>query len=219
MAAILRAVVSSAPIVGGLLTEIVTELIPNQRIDRVEKFLLALAEEVRRAGNERALPVSEGPRLELIEHGLRAASMASSASKIEYLAACTAKGLTREENDAIRAQRILRILSELDPEELVVLLYQTHITIAAARDFREKHPAIFDIPILMYGSDQVARKTNAEYQAAERHLISLGLVSEEIKFDKTTGAAQVRIGRPEKEIQITIVGRLVLYHAGLVSEI
>jgi hypothetical protein len=215
----LRAVVSAAPLVGGLLTEIVTELIPNQRLDRVEKFVLALAEEVQHAGTERCLPSSEGPQLELVEYGLRAASMTSSASKINYLAKCAAKGLTNDERDAIRAQRILKILSELDPEELIVLLYNTKRTIAAAQEFRKLHPAIFDIPLLLYGSDQDARKRNAEYQAAERHLISLGLLSEDIKFDSKTGAAKLTVSKAEKDIQLTIVGSLVLYHAGLVEQI
>ncbi|WP_322514897.1 hypothetical protein SR870_17990 [Rhodopseudomonas palustris] len=215
----MRAVVSTAPVVGGLLTEIITELIPNQRLDRVERFILALAEEVQRAGCERCLPTSEGPQLELVESGLRAASMTSSTSKIEHLAKCAARGLTKDEGDAIRAQRILKILSELDPEELIVLLYHTKLTIAAAQEFRKLHPAIFDLPLLMYGCDQDVRKRNAEYQAAERHLISLGLVSEEIKFDSKTGSAKLTIRKAEKDVQLTIVGRLVLHHAGLIEEV
>jgi hypothetical protein len=44
-AALIRSVVSNIPIVGQGIAEIVTTLIPNQRIERIEKYLLFLGEE------------------------------------------------------------------------------------------------------------------------------------------------------------------------------
>jgi len=70
----------------------------------------------------------------------------------------------------------------------------------------------------LIGSNQGVRKQNAEYDAAKRHLIALGLLSEEIQFDRETGTAR-RFGfEVDKDIDITLVGRLVLFHAGLVAE-
>jgi hypothetical protein len=164
-------------------------------------------------------PTSEGPPLELFESGLRAATATSSSSKIEYLANCVEKGLTKNESDAIRAQRITRIVSELDPEEMIVLFAHTKTSIADWQTFREQYPAIFDLPPLVVGSSRDARKRHAQYDVAEGHLIALGLLSEEIRFDHDTGAVK-RFGLEiDKEVNITNVGRLVLLQAGLTNEI
>src|ERR1700726_15204 len=45
IAVALRSAVSLIPVAGGLLAEIISEIIPNQRLDRVENFLLALTTE------------------------------------------------------------------------------------------------------------------------------------------------------------------------------
>ena len=219
IAAVLRSIASTIPFAGGLLTEIINELIPNQRIDRVERFLLALASELHHAGNLAGLPTSQGPKLELFESGLRAASQTSISVKILYLAKCVASGLSQDEGEAIRVQRIMRIISELDPEEMTVLLSYTKRSFSDAQEFREQHATVFDIPTLVLGSDHTVRKRNAEYEAAERHLISLGLLAEEIRFDTKTGTAKMSIRQAEKDIDLTMVGRQVLNYAGLTEEI
>jgi hypothetical protein len=218
IAVALRSAVTLIPVAGGLLAEIISEIIPNQRLDRVENFLLALTTEMHLEKNTN-YPKSEGPQLELLETGIRAASATSSASKIKYLAKTVSKGLTQDDGEAIRAQRLARIISELDPEEIIILLSHTRRTISDSYSFREKHPEIFDLPTLFIGSDQSVRKRNAQYEAAKRHLIALGLLSEEIEFDRDTGAAKRFGSQIEKEINITMVGRLVLHYAGLIDEI
>jgi hypothetical protein len=45
-AAVIRSVTANIPIVGQALAEIITELVPNQRIERVEKYLHYLSEEI-----------------------------------------------------------------------------------------------------------------------------------------------------------------------------
>lgn len=215
----LRSLVSAVPVAGGLLTEIVSVLIPNQRIDRVERFLLALADELYKSGNSQNLPTADGPKLELVESGIRAASEIHSLSKTVQLAKCVSKGLSSDEAAALRAQRVLRIISELDPEEMIVLLSYTKRSISDAEEFQEKYPSIFDVPSLYIGADQETRKRNAEYQAAERHLIALGLLSEEIRFDRDTDVVERFGSEIRKDVELTMIGRLVLFYAGLAEEL
>jgi hypothetical protein len=218
VAASLRALVSSIPFAGGALCEIINEIIPNQRIDRIERFLTFLSEEMEALRATNQYPTAEGPQLELFEMGLRAAASTSAAEKQSYLAKCVAKGLTKADSQAIRAQRIARIISELDAEEMIVLLSYTKFSIGESQEFCEQYPEIFDVPALLFGSNQDARKRNAEYEAAKRHLIALGLLSEEIQFDRETGTAR-RFGfEVDKDTDITLVGRLVLFYAGLIAE-
>jgi len=129
VAASLRAAVSAIPFAGGALSEIISEVIPNQRMDRIERFLIFLSEEMEAMRATNQYPRSEGPQLELLETGLRSAAATSATEKQNYLAKCVAKGLTKSDSEAIRAQRIARIISELDPEEIVVLLSYTESSI------------------------------------------------------------------------------------------
>jgi hypothetical protein len=219
VAAALRAAVSAVPFAGGLLSEIITEVIPNQRADRIERFLIALSERIDELGAQYRYPTQEGSQLELLEAGIRAAAATSSSDKIRYLARCVGNGISDTESEAIRNQRILRIISNLNPEEMIVLLSYKMRTFVEVREFREKYSNIFNLPALVVGAGQDTLKKHATYEAAKSHLLALGLLDEEVEFDRDTGAAKQRAGRAQKRTELTLVGRLVLFHAGLVNEL
>jgi hypothetical protein len=127
--------------------------------------------------------------------------------------------LSQEETEAVRFSRTTRIISEIDSEEMIVLLLYTKRTYNDHQEFREKYPAIFDVPALIIGSSQDVVQKNAQFEAAKRHLISLGLLEEEIRFDRETGAAERFGNSVRKDIHLTLVGRLVLSHAGLTDKL
>jgi hypothetical protein len=217
VAAALRAAVSVVPFAGGLLSEIITEVIPNRRADRIERFLIALSERIDELGVHR-YPTQEGPQLELLQAGIRAAAATSSSDKIRYLARCVGNGISDTESEAIGNQRILTIISNLDPEEMIVLLSYKTRTFVEVQKFREKYSNIFNLPALVIGAQDTLKK-HATFEAAKSHLLALGLPHEEVEFDRDTGAAKQRAGRTQKRTELTLVGRLVLFHAGLVNEL
>jgi hypothetical protein len=219
VAAALRAVVSAVPFAGGLLSEIITEVIPNQRAERVERFLIALSEKIDELDARDRYPTKEGPQLELLEAGVRSAAATSSLDKIRYLANCVANGISDAESEAVRNQRIVRIISDLDPEEMIVLLSYKSRKSVDSRKFKEKYSNVFDLPMLFVGANQNDIKKHATFEAAKRHLLSLGLLDEEIQFDRDSGVAKQFAGRAQKRTGLTLVGRLVLFHAGLTDEI
>lgn len=90
IASVLRSVVGAVPVVGSVLAEIVTEIVPNQRIERIEKFLLFLREELDR----RAIPdlrdrITSAESIDLIEEGGLQATRAVSDERKHYLAMWT----------------------------------------------------------------------------------------------------------------------------------
>jgi len=93
VAASLRAAVSAIPFAGGALSEIISEVIPNQRMDRIERFLIFLSEEMEAMRATNQYPRSEGPQLELLETGLRSAAATSATEKQNTWPSVLRKGL------------------------------------------------------------------------------------------------------------------------------
>src|ERR1700692_2419056 len=95
-AAVIRSVISNVPIVGQTLAEIRTELIPNQRIERVEGYLKLLAmelDELKVSAEAAKVPES----IDLIEDGAYQAVRALSEERRQYLARAVATGIAEDE--------------------------------------------------------------------------------------------------------------------------
>ncbi|MCA6102786.1 hypothetical protein [Bradyrhizobium australafricanum] len=118
--AVLRSFVSVIPGFGQALQEVVTAIVPNQRAERVEKYLVFLSGQIDRlqiAADEIKRPES----VDLIEEGAYQAVRALTDERKLQIATVVANGLASEEQSKLRQKRLLKILGDLDDQELLIL--------------------------------------------------------------------------------------------------
>jgi hypothetical protein len=120
VATIGRVAASMVPIAGGVLAELISEFIPNQRIERIEKFLNYLHTEIqthRLVSDQIKTPVNAS----LVKDGDMQAIRALSDERLHYLAHCVAEGLPAPNTEKLNDKRILNTISELDDREILIL--------------------------------------------------------------------------------------------------
>lgn len=230
IAASLRALASLVPFAGGALAEIVTEIVPQQRLDRIEQYLRQLAEEVARR-NTRALEMPDAsvitaermkmPRnIDLIEDGAHLAARALSQDRLSYIVQCVANGIEAEDRAKIHHKRILSLIGQLDDEEILILEAYGSRNGAKFERLRPE-PAHMNSPPSVIES-------NAIYDAAIAKLERLSLVEFRNKMKEVEVAAGIGkrtekitvpdadpLGRPRGYRNITRLGRMVLRNIGL----
>jgi hypothetical protein len=230
VAASLRALVGVVPFVGPALAEIITEIVPGQRLDRIEAYLrqLAVALEQRREKSPEIVHQMHRPEsVDLIEEGAHLAVRALSSARMAYIVHCVASGIEVEHRAKIHHKRVLSILRELDDEEILILeAYAAHDRSKIER-LRPAPPKI--------GSSTPANDDYALYDAAVTKLERLSLIQlhqrmKELEIgglerqgviqrhpEKISVPEFDRLGRPGGYRDITPLGRIVLRAIGLQS--
>jgi hypothetical protein len=164
----LRALLGPLP-VGSLIVEIVTNIIPNQRQDRVEEYLRLLTERV----NQIAYPswnpqsITQPKKIALIEAGAVDAARSISKERMQYIVGCVANGLTDHERSKIHHNRLLGILAQLDDEEILILN-------ALATD-QGQLDRLRPPPLVIGASDDIADQ-NAMWDSAWSRLETMNLI-------------------------------------------
>jgi hypothetical protein len=119
-AAFARSFLSIVPVLGQALQEVVTALVPNQRTERFEKYLLFLLQELELLKvSVEALKKPEN--IDLIEDGAYQAVRALTDERKRLIAKAVAHGIASEEQSKIDQKRILNIVGDLDDEEIMIL--------------------------------------------------------------------------------------------------
>lgn len=121
-----RGIASAVPYVGPLIAELLTDLVPQQRLERVVDFVRALDAEVQRQARrqdaiERSIRTAEG--FDLIEEGMTQAARAVAGDRRERLGRLVGRALTAEELNYAQSRKILNIFRELTDEEITWLVY------------------------------------------------------------------------------------------------
>lgn len=198
-----KGIAGACPYIGTLAAEAIGTLIPNQRLDRVVKFLQQLESEVRNLDNrfdnfEKNLRGAEG--LDIMEEGLIQATRSFSEERKERLTHIIARALTNEEIKYEESRKLLNLFRELTDPELLWLIYYSMDSVLGPgphRDFIEKHPDIL-IPISReMGAPQEQIDKGALQDSYKNTLLRLGLVE---KHGNTH--------------QITTLGRLLVSYIG-----
>lgn len=210
------------PFAGPLLSELVGNLIPNQRIDRLTKYAKELEERlsvIERKKIELAFKTNEG--IDLIEESFVQASRAITDERREYIASVVANGLDDEEIEYLESKFILKLLQELNDQEIIWLRYFMVPTVGGDQDFRDKHKNVL-YPIDAYlGSDnRTIERANLQEQYKE-HLERLGLIRAHYRIDRNTKMPEFDkiSGRPKVSYRdLTPLGRMVLKQIGLSNE-
>jgi hypothetical protein len=208
-----KGIVGAIPFVGALAAEVIGTIIPNQRLERIERLLTLLDAKL----NELPRPhiearFREPEFVDLLEDGMQQASRALDSERIAYIAALLKNSLADEELKRLQDKRLLAILGELNEVELLLL---TSYIMKNQHDvtFQERHKSALRVPPAFFGADPEALDQAALHEEYRNHLTRLGLLRQRYKrpkrgelpeFDDRTGMVKAT-GR-----ELTALGRLLL---------
>lgn len=213
VATALRGTLGAIPYLGPIAAEIIGNLIPNQRIDRIASLLKALESKIDPEEKSKIeARMLEEKSIDLMEDGFLQAARALSEDRIEHIASLLKNSLADEDLEYIAYKRLLFLLGELnDLEVLILKSYSGNIT--QQREFRRKHQGVVTEPLVHLGSSREEVDKHAIYETYKTNLVHLGLLRIRFKkpkreelpeFDEKTGMVKAN-GH-----DITSLGRLLL---------
>lgn len=112
--------ISAVPIAGPLMQTVITEIIPNVRMSRVEDFVRYLHEKIKTLELEAALKSPEG--LDLFEEGMWQSARALSEARRKNISKLVAAGLVAKNTEREKARHFLRVFNQLGDEDIAILV-------------------------------------------------------------------------------------------------
>lgn len=182
-----RSIVGAIPFAGPALNEIITQIIPNQRIDRVTDYLSKLHDVI---PEERMAEFKDMPeKLALIEEGMLSAGFVTNKEKQKRISEAVAYGLSDDDLNRESFDHILRLLQSLSTTEAIILesyKYKPEERISFERLYLNVFPEFPPGPL----SDNYDKLSEGEYhkeyercsnqkdknKSYEQHLASMGLL-------------------------------------------
>jgi hypothetical protein len=197
VAAAARGVAAACPIIGGLISEAVNQIIPRQKLDRVIDYLQILEADVSQLKdglNQVEKHLKDDHGLDLFEESLVQASHAVTKERRSRIANLMAKSLSQEDLKYAESKKMLNLLRELtDPELIMLIFYSKPITMGSVyhEQLRERHPEILKPTSRERGIVQEEIDRGALQHSYNNTLIWLGLLE-------------------EGSLELTVLGKLLL---------
>ncbi|MCL8350682.1 hypothetical protein M9Y34_09480 [Acinetobacter baumannii] len=157
--------------------------------------------------------------IDLIEEGFVQASRSLSNERREYIANIVANGISDDEKTYADSKYVLRLLGELNDQEVIWLRFFLEPTINGDEEFRQKHQNVIE-PVKTYigVDDNILEKRDIQ-ESYKSHLERLGLIKSKYRIDRKTGLPQFdQQGMPKISHRfITPLGKLMLKRIGLIN--
>ena len=212
-----KGALGAIPIVGPLVAEVVGTLLPNQRLDRIERFLEKLEEYVREFDREKVEEQFRKPEfIDLLEDGFYQAARALNEERLEYIATLVAKGLSQDDAEYIRFKKMLSILSSLNDAEVLFLVMYGRFEFGD-QSFMEQHKEVLQPKAATMRSSEEELEAAFVQDSYKAHLVELGLLRPRFKrpprgefpeFDDKTGMMKA------SGYDLTPLGRMLLKYIG-----
>lgn len=211
-----KGALGTIPIVGSILAEVVTTLIPQQRIKRLEDYVRRLSQRIGQTEGLRERLID--PQVQdVFEEGAWQSARALSDERRDQIASVVASGLAGDQKNAIEARRLLNIMASLDDDQIVILASFLQRNKQDA-DFHTRHARILKTIGTHLNSSREDHEAETIQNLAREQLTRLGLIAAQYKqpkkgevpeFDPKTGLmkAQSRTLSP--------LGRMLLHRIGL----
>lgn len=202
----LRMALSSAGPLGAVVSEFVTQLVPQQRVDRLEHFVEQLNQKFLGFHDEfRERVQSSAPFAVLTEEATLAAVRTASDERRSDLASLLRGGFDHDDARVEEDLALARLLERLNEPQVLLLMsygnFKRTMDDTELRDFQLKYPGVFEVhpPTQTSGPDDRRRWAMHNHYIAE--LVSFGLLEDEEGIAKSGSRRKVRI---------TSLGRLLL---------
>jgi hypothetical protein len=220
--ALLKGILSGVPLVGGVISEIVGQIIPDQRMDRLERYVIHLGEELQRRGADEQVEerMRETENVDLFEDGAIASARALSEERRQRIARLVAAGISGDDQARLEAKRLLALLAEIDDGQLIILASYLRKN-QESEEFRNTHAETLSPGGGRLGDSARERDVALVQGLAREKLLRLGLLEETFRkprrgespeLDENTGRIKVQ-GR-----RLSQLGRLLLRRVGLAED-
>ena len=209
-----RVVASLVPYVGPALAEIVGFIIPNQRMDRIAKFVNELKRQIERIEDH----LTDEESYDLLEEGFRQASHSLSDDRRAYIASLIVRGLTSDEIEVAESRHLLRILDEMSDVEVIWLRLYGEPYWQDAQAFTETHKEVLAPAVATLGGPLEVQRKSVLQGNYKEHLAQLSLLERRFRMDSQTGAPEFRPRSGAMEVEgyeLTPLGRILLNEIGL----
>lgn len=222
IALVTKSVVGAIPFAGTLLSELVGVTIPNQRIDRLTKYIKELENKISKIPEAvvNDLKLSE-QFIDLIEEGFVHASRATSDERRSYITSIIENGINDDSVDYQDSKYLMKLLAELNDIEIIWLRFYLTPTITGDTKFRNKHKNVLT-PIRTYkGADRETSNKSSIQESYKEHLERLNLIESHLRFDRKTGLPifDNTTGKPKtSNRRITHLGIMLLEQIGLINK-
>lgn len=214
LVALTRGAANAVPFVGGLLGELVTTVIPEQRQDRIVRYLRELGARMEKLESGIGKAAIQNPeKIDLIESGGYLSVRATSQERIEQIAEVVANGLTAEDADIVRRKRLLALLGEIDDDEVAILAAygQSYAGINPQAGESIDRPSP---PHLQAGRELI--EANKLYDLGVERLLRLNLLERRLNLKKgQVPEFDSKTGMPKGSTQISYLGRMLLRSMGV----
>jgi len=222
IAAVGKSAVGAIPFAGPLLSEIIGAVIPNQRVDRLTKYIKILEDKMSQIPEEIINDLKTDENfIDLVEEGFVQASRATTDERRKYIASILANGITDDSIELEDSKSLLKILQELNDVEIIWLRFYQVPTIGGDEEFRKQHVNVLS-PIRAYiGADKEMLQKAALQDNYKKHLERLGLIKNHIRTDSKTKMPEFDrfTGQPKISYSdITQLGKMLLEQIGMTEE-
>ncbi|MDO6965791.1 hypothetical protein [Rhizobium alvei] len=222
------------PVLGGVIGEIITQLVPNQRVDRLAKYLGMLDNRVEVMEHHIKEFIKNDPEsIALIEDGAYAAARATSPDRLEKIVACVESGLKGMSEEGYWRRRLLSIYCELSDEETALLykFYQSSVIQIGPKPPSDNQNKDNNKPKAIKNAKE-RLELSQSIEASSAKLERVGLLffanqlqkTERFTSDHTKVSPQLlpifeSSGRPKGKRRITYLGLRLLLSIGMISDI
>lgn len=218
-----KSIVGIVPFAGPVLSELISALIPNQRIDRLTNYIIELEKKLSTISdnNLRELLTNE-ECLDLFEESFIQASRTINKKRQIQIASVVQNGLNETTISYSNSKYIMRLLQELNEQEVIWLRFYLIPTIGGDEQFREKHKDILETVFVTIGADEETRIKAAIQDSYIEHLERLGLIKSHYNINNDTNIPEYDefSGKPSVSYRdITTLGRLLLKQIDLIDKI
>ena len=122
VALVTKIAASLVPMVGGPLAELITEVVPRLRQERIVEYLRQLTARIEKLEKENVERIlADVEKIDLIESGGYLAARATTSGRISKVAEIVFRGLGAEQTNLIRRKRLLGLFGAIDDDELLLL--------------------------------------------------------------------------------------------------
>lgn len=201
--------VGAIPYIGGFMSEIVHNVIPNQREDRIVQFILEINDELEKMKYSLDDLSNKFENLKYATftyNCIRSVVNDVYDEKTSYYKNLCIDALTNNEKNLIRCERVLKILCELDYYEILYLKYYSNVdnnmtkemeNIISKLGFKNLQPRYY----INMNEEQMDEETYK--QITLNNLCNTGLLQQEVKFSFNGKSKHI-------SYKITMLGNLIL---------
>lgn len=218
----LKSIAGPIPIVGSLVSEAIGSLIPNQRMDRIARYVSILEQKIASLEKDQIVSRFSNPGfIDLFEDSLLQAIRALTNERLQHIAVIVRNGISDEQQEYERHKLFLRLLGELNDIEVIILQSYLYDTLGGENEFHRKHNGVLRAGSAHLGSSQEEWDISTVHKGYKQHLVQLDLLSPKFKkpkknelptFDESTGMIE------SSGYKLTSLGRLLLRNLDISEE-